>query len=137
MGNTQIKTKKRVRDFGEVFTAEREVKAMCDLIPDSVWADIGSKFLEPCCGNGNFVAEILRRKLDRCRCEEDVIAAYDSIWCIDIQRDNCEETKKRMLAMCPEGIDKSKITLHIICGDSLAIMREWETMNFGKGGNET
>ena len=45
---SQIKSKKRVKDHGEVFTAEREVKAMCDLIPD--WS---GNVLEPACGNGN------------------------------------------------------------------------------------
>lgn len=126
MEMAQVKSKKRVRDFGEVFTAEREVKAMCDLIPEDVWQNIGSKFLEPCCGSGNFIVEILRRKLKHCRCLEDVLTAYDSIWGIDIQQDNCAETVQRMLDMCPVGIDKSKIRIHIICGDSLAIMKLWE-----------
>ena len=125
MGKAQIKSKSRVRSFGEVFTSEREVKAMCDLIPENVWKDVGSKFLEPCCGNGNFIVEILRRKLKQCRCAEDVLTAYDSIWGIDIQQDNCAETVRRMLDMCPVGIDKSKIRIHIICGDSLAIMKLW------------
>lgn len=126
MGKAQIKSKSRVKNFGEVFTAEREVNAMCDLIPEDVWQNIGSKFLEPCCGSGNFIVEILRRKLNHCRCLEDVLTAYDSIWGIDIQQDNCAETVQRMLDMCPVGIDKSKIRIHIICGDSLAIMKLWE-----------
>ena len=41
----QIKSKQRVRERGEVFTAEREVKAMCDLIPeDEIWSDITKSF---------------------------------------------------------------------------------------------
>ena len=59
---TQTKSKKRVRDHGEVFTAEREVKAMCDLVKDEC-DRIDSRFLEPACGDGNFLAEILTRKL--------------------------------------------------------------------------
>ena len=125
MGKAQIKSNSRVRNVGEVFTSEREVKAMCDLIPENLWKDVGSKFLEPCCGNGNFIVEILRRKIKQCRCVEDVLTAYDSIWGIDIQQDNCAETVQRMLDMCPVGIDKSKIRIHIICGDSLAIMKLW------------
>ena len=58
----QTKSKQRVRDHGEVFTAEREVKAMCDLVKDEC-DRIDSRFLEPACGNGNFLAEILTRKL--------------------------------------------------------------------------
>ena len=58
----QIKSKQRVADHGEVFTAEREVKAMCDLVADECLR-IDSRFLEPACGDGNFLAEILTRKL--------------------------------------------------------------------------
>ena len=59
----QVKSKQRVADHGEVFTAEREVKAMCDLVADECLR-IDSRFLEPACGDGNFLAEILTRKLD-------------------------------------------------------------------------
>lgn len=58
----QTKSKERVRQHGEVFTAEREVKAMCDLVKDET-ERIDSRFLEPACGDGNFLAEILMRKL--------------------------------------------------------------------------
>lgn len=121
-----IKSKKRVREFGEVFTPERVVKAMCDLIPASVWKKVDSKFLEPSCGNGNFIVEILRRKLEHCENEADVMKAYDSIYGIDIQQDNVEETKERMIAMCPDNVDKAKLKLHIMCGDSLEIMRKMD-----------
>ena len=60
--NKQIKSKKRVAERGEVFTNEREVKAMCDLVKDET-DRIDSRFLEPACGNGNFLAEIITRKL--------------------------------------------------------------------------
>ena len=59
---TQTKSKERVREHGEVFTAEREVKAMCDLVKDET-ERIDSRFLEPACGDGNFLAENLKRKL--------------------------------------------------------------------------
>ncbi len=58
----QIVSKQRVADHGEVFTAEREVKAMCDLVKSET-ERIDSRFLEPACGTGNFLAEILARKL--------------------------------------------------------------------------
>ena len=59
----QVKSRKRVVEHGEVFTAEREVKAMCDLVSDECLR-IDSRFWEPACGNGNFLSEILARKLD-------------------------------------------------------------------------
>lgn len=102
---------------------------MCDLIPAEIWENLDSTFLEPSCGNGNFIVEILSRKLQRCHDSNDVIRAYDSIWGIDILSDNCEETKKRMLDLCPDYADKNKLPLHIICGDSLKIMEDWRNEN--------
>ena len=58
----QMKSKQRVAEHGEVFTAEREVKAMCDLVSQEC-DRIDSRFLEPACGNGNFLTEIITRKL--------------------------------------------------------------------------
>lgn len=58
----QVKSKQRVADHGEVFTSEREVNAMLDLVKQET-ERIDSRFLEPACGDGNFLAEILRRKL--------------------------------------------------------------------------
>lgn len=60
--DNQVKSKKRVADHGEVFTNEREVNAMLDLVKHET-ERIDSRFLEPACGNGNFLAEVLRRKL--------------------------------------------------------------------------
>ena len=56
MAEQQVKSRQRVADHGEVFTAEREVKAMCDLVKQET-ERIESRFLEPACGNGNFLAE--------------------------------------------------------------------------------
>lgn len=65
MGETiQVKTKKRVADHGEVFTNDREVNATLDLVKQET-GRIESHFLEPARGNGNFLAEVLRRKYAR------------------------------------------------------------------------
>ena len=62
--SNQVKSKKRVADHGEVFTNEREVNAMCDLVIQET-ERIDSRFLEPACGDGNFLIEILKRKLNK------------------------------------------------------------------------
>ena len=72
----QIKSRKRVKAFGEVFTAEREVRAMCDLIPD--WS---GNVLEPACGNGNFLVEIARRKLASGMTAEEAVHRLKGIRC--------------------------------------------------------
>lgn len=58
----QVKSRQRVADHGEVFTAQREVDAMCDLVKQET-ERIDSRFLEPACGDGNFLSVILKRKL--------------------------------------------------------------------------
>jgi DNA modification methylase len=132
----QIKSKKRVKDFAEVFTAEREVKAMCDLLPEEIWQNIESTFLEPACGNGNFLVEILSRKFSLCKNAEEGLKALKSVYGIDIQQDNVEEAKLRLHKLFVEFFPKASATTglqaviilqrNIICGDSLKIMKEME-----------
>lgn len=132
----QIKSKQRVRERGEVFTAEREVKAMCDLIPeDEIWSDITKTFLEPACGTGNFLVEIFDRKLKYCKDEKDGLKALASIVGIDIQQDNVEESRKRLMTMYRETFPKANeaclllaagiLRNNIICGDSLEVQKKW------------
>jgi type I restriction-modification system DNA methylase subunit len=56
------KSKKRIADHGEVFTPAWMVEAMLDLVKGET-ERIDSRFLEPACGSGNFLMQILRRKL--------------------------------------------------------------------------
>ena len=133
---SQIKSKARVKERGEVFTAEREVKAMCDLIPEEVWRDINATFLEPACGNGNFLVEIFERKLKYCKDERDGLKALASIVGIDIMEDNCFESRVRLMTMYCKAFPKASeaslllasgiLQNNIICGDSLKVMKEWE-----------
>lgn len=98
-------SRQRVIDHGEVFTPERLVNDMLDLVAHEC-ERIDSKFLEPACGNGNFLAEVLRRKLltvqkenarNRMRWERDAIRAVCSIYGIDLLPDNVEACRFRLL----------------------------------------
>ncbi len=60
--DSQVVSRKRVVDHGEVYTNEREVNAMLDLVKQET-ERIESRFLEPACDTGNFLAEVLKRKL--------------------------------------------------------------------------
>ncbi|MDR2962486.1 MAG: SAM-dependent DNA methyltransferase [Bacteroidales bacterium] len=100
----QVKSKQRVADHGEVFTAEREVNAMLDLVKPET-ERIDSRFLEPACGNGNFLAEILRRKLavvertyakNQADYERYAVLAVSSMYGIDILHDNVTECRERL-----------------------------------------
>ena len=105
MEERQIKSRQRVAERGEVFTAEREVNAMLDLVKQET-ERIDSRFLEPACGNGNFLVEILRRKLEVVRrqyqgvvtqVQLQSVMAVSSIYGIDIMMDNVEECRQRLL----------------------------------------
>jgi hypothetical protein len=105
MSVKQVKSKKRVADHGEVFTNEREVNAMLDLVKQET-ERIDSRFLEPACGDGNFLAEILKRKLNvvitrykksQLEFERNSITALTSIYGVDLLEDNVQTCRSRLL----------------------------------------
>lgn len=150
MAENSIKSKQRVADFGEVFTSEREVKAMCDLVKDETYR-IDSRVLEPACGDGNFLSEILIRKLSTVKdrysksthdYEKYSLIAISSLYGVDIQEDNAEECRKRLYGIWEdeyESIVKSDqtpgmkesikyvIECNILCGDALSLKRSDDT----------
>ena len=100
----QVVSKQRVADHGEVYTNPREVNAMLDLVKQET-ARIESRFLEPACGTGNFLVEILNRKLSvvaeryarsRLEYERYAVLAISSIYGVDILADNVIACQKRL-----------------------------------------
>ena len=107
----QTVSKQRVADHGEVFTAPREVNAMLDLVKQETQR-IDSRFLEPACGKGAFLTEILRRKLaivsERYRrnptdYEKYAVLAVASIYGIDLLPDNVADCRALLLGICIEN----------------------------------
>ena len=102
--NNQIKSKERVTEHGEVYTSEREVNNMLDLVKQET-VRLDSRFLEPACGDGNFLIKLLERKLDvllsrykknQFEFEKNSVVVISSIYGIDILKDNVEETQNRL-----------------------------------------
>lgn len=102
--NAHIKSKQRVADYGEVLTPPHIVAAMLDLVKQET-ERIDSRFLEPACGTGNFLIEVLRRKLQvvekRYRKKEldyecYAVLAISSLYGIDLLADNAEECRQRL-----------------------------------------
>jgi hypothetical protein len=102
--NGQIVSKQRVADHGEVYTAPREVNAMLDLVKQET-ERIESRFLEPACGTGNFLIEILTRKLAKVafrygkshpEYERYAVSAISSLYGIDILKDNVIQCRNRL-----------------------------------------
>jgi len=146
----QIKSKKRVTDHGEVFTAKREVNAMLDLVKQET-ERVDSRFLEPACGDGNFVAEILRRKLAAAKkraipprktapnpfeFEKQSVIAVASIYGVDLMMDNVRACRERLYDIwnaeyetickneanneCREAV-RFILSRNIVCGNALSL----------------
>ena len=112
---SQIKSKERVAERGEVFTAEREVNALLDLVEHECLRP-DSRFLEPACGDGNFLSAILHRKLTELRrkykksardYEKLAIVAIGSLYGVDIMNDNVIACRERLF-----GIWDAEYTSH-------------------------
>jgi len=140
----QVKSKQRVSDHGEVFTAEREVNAMLDLVKQET-ERIDSRFLEPACGTGNFLIEILRRKLavvikrygkSPQEFEKYSILALTSLYGVELLQDNVNECQQRLyqlweqtyFAYCKTIASQTCIAAaifilerNILCGDALTL----------------
>ncbi len=145
--NNQVKSKLRVREKGEVFTNPREVNAMLDLVKQET-ERIDSRFLEPACGNGNFLIEILRRKLEVVKSrykksqweyEKYALVAVMSCYGVDIMNDNVAECQKRLFDYFEseyKALFKNKtsqdyleivkfvLSKNILCGDALSMTTE-------------
>jgi len=143
-----------VADHGEVFTAQREVNAMLDLVKQET-ERIDSRFLEPACGDGNFLAEILRRKLAAVKArykkspadfEKYAVVAATSIYGVDILQDNVDACRARLFDIwdgeysencrgecredCRDAV-RYILTRNILCGNALTMRR------VDAGGNDT
>ena len=142
----QVVSKQRVADHGEVYTAKREVNAMLDLVKEET-ERIDSRFLEPACGTGNFLVEILNRKMEavhrkhaKNQFEYDLASAQavSSMYGVELLPDNVETCQNRLLKQYLETYrqDRSedaspelkkciRFLLHknILCGDALTMLR--------------
>lgn len=140
----QIKSRERVTEHGEVFTNEREVNAMLDMV-QSECERIESRFLEPACGDGNFLAEVLRRKLTQVKkrygksaadYERNAFVAVSSLYGVDILMDNAEACRKRLFEIfsaeyakvCKNQLNvaflnamRTVIDTNILCGNALSM----------------
>ena len=145
--NQQIKSRDRVRDLAEVYTNKREVGNMLDLIKVASY-NSKTTFLEPACGNGNFLVEILDRKLmdlhsifksrrlpTQEKLEFEILNTVRTIYGIDIMTDNVVEARERLTYRIKEFLSNNYgslkisqefwqslgwiLTQNIVVGDSL------------------
>ena len=93
MTELENKRKQRKKQTAEDFTPLELVNEMLDKLPDEVWADPNKTFLDNSGGNGNFVVEVLRRKLER---GHDPLKALSSVYSVELMPDNVQEMHQRM-----------------------------------------
>lgn len=123
------RSKKRVKQLGEVFTPKKTVNQMLDMLDKKEFGDPNVVFFEPCCGTGNFVVEIIKRQLSafhKKAIDEDipeprkyaVINSITNIFAIDISRINIKECRKRVLDCFFELIPLEDVDLGIDFSDN-------------------
>lgn len=105
-----IKSKKRVKENAEVFTPNHIVNDMLNLIPEVEYKNPLSKWFEPSCGNGNFLIEIIKRKLsyydtnNKDSQEIYCLKILSNIYAVELMQDNIDEAIERILKFLDETI---------------------------------
>lgn len=135
-----VKSKQRVADHGEVFTPAWMVEAMLDLVKDET-GRIDSRFLEPACGSGNFLVQILKRKLaaverDYAKSEFEkrhyALLALMCVYGIELLPDNITECRANLLEIFAEYLNLDSaddlyraasgvLALNLVHGDALTM----------------
>jgi hypothetical protein len=141
---TLTKSKQRVTDHGEVFTPAWLVEAMLDLVKDET-ERIDSRFLEPACGDGNFLVPVLRRKLAAVELKYGksdferrhfALFALMCIYGIELLTDNIKECRANLLKIFAEYLNLGPsddfyraavcvLSQNLIHGDART-MRAWD-----------
>jgi hypothetical protein len=115
-----VKSKQRVADHGEVFTPPWMVEAMLDLVKEET-ERIDSRFLEPACGSGNFLVQILRRKLAAVEAKygksdferrQYALLALMCIYGIELLADNIAECRANLLEILVEYLNVDEADEH-------------------------
>lgn len=139
-----VKSKQRVADHGEVFTPAWMVEAMLDLVKDET-ERIDSRFLEPACGNGNFLVPVLRRKLAAVELkygqseferQHYALLALMCIYGIELLPDNIADCRANLLEVFAEYLHLEPsddlyraasyvLSQNLIHGDAMK-MRAWD-----------
>lgn len=123
-----IRSKENVRNNGEVFTPTHIVDDMLKLIPAKAWKDASFVFVEPTCGNGQFLVRILEKRMSA---GISVLDALNTIIGMDISEENITDSRRRLYELVSK-IRANKIRARaIICNnifqvhDSLRVLKEY------------
>jgi len=105
----------RIKANGEVFTPTPLVNEILDRLPQDVWDDPTKTFCDPACGDGQFLSEVLIRKL---AAGHDFEQALGTIYGVDLMQDNVDECRRRLL--CGRNRLWHIVAKNIVCADGLS-----------------
>jgi len=104
----------RVKATGEVFTPTALVQEILDQMDPELFRDPAKTFLDNSCGDGQFLSEVLIRKLEN---GHDFETALGTIYGVDLMPDNVEECRRRLL--CGHNELRHIVEQNIVCADGL------------------
>jgi hypothetical protein len=104
----------RVKSTGEVFTPTPLVQEMLDQLPSDVFTDPSKTFLDNSCGDGQFLGEVLIRKMENGSTFEQ---ALSTVYGVDLMQDNVNECRRRLL--CGRTDLEHQVRTNIVCHNAL------------------
>lgn len=104
----------RIKSTGEVFTPTLLVQELLDQLPPDLFTDPTKTFLDNSCGDGQFLSEVLIRKLEN---GIDFETALSTIYGVDLMQDNVKLCQDRLL--CGQEHLRSIVERNIVCADAL------------------
>jgi hypothetical protein len=107
----------RIKQTAEVFTPTPLVQEMLDRLPQEVFTDPSKTFLDNSCGDGQFLSEVVIRKMESGSCSLE--QALSTTYGVDIMPDNVELCKKRLAGPAPTEEIHRILERNIVCADAL------------------
>ena len=104
----------RVKATGEIFTPTPLVQEILDQLPQDLFKDPTKTFCDPSCGDGQFLSEVLIRKLEN---GVDFETALKTIYGVDLMPDNVKLCQDRLL--CGREDLRLVVEKNIVCKNSL------------------
>lgn len=104
----------RTKSTGEVFTPTALVQEILEQLPKEVFEDHSKTFLDPSCGDGQFLSEVLILKIEAGDSFEN---ALSNIYGVDLMQDNVDLCRNRLL--CNQEQYRSIVEKNIVCADAL------------------
>lgn len=124
------RSEERIKQTGEVFTPLPLVNELLDRLPQDVWNNPNKTFIDPACGDGNFLVEVVKRKIAH---GSTPTQALSTTYGVELMPDNVAECRRRLLEIVGDTLEhRSIVQHHIACADALTF-GYWEENLFDDG----